>query len=186
MPAVDIGSGCTVWKSEPRDETMGKRICVCGVEIITGPRPGGGYQPQGCKCVGKPPGGNITHYATYPVDVIHRDENGNFIRDVNGNFMFMHRKGDRVLDDNGDPVIIPHGCEYIYHGKRKGRPYGIPDIEFRITSPGDSRCGRTHFDDLEYMGEEEFDIIFRAIAEEKMRRVAGGQPLDQHNVVARL
>ena len=192
MPAVDIGSGCTVWKSEPSDKTMSnKRVCVCGVTYNVGPLPGGGYQPIACNCKQiPPPSGKITHYATYPVDVVHRDENGNFIRDVNGNFMYMHRKGDRILDDDGKPVIIPSNHEYIYHGKRKDRPYGMPNIEFRGINTGDSRCGRTHFDDLEYMGNEEFDVIFRAVAEEKMRRVTGGQPQgqphDEHTAIARL
>jgi hypothetical protein len=36
------------------------------------------------------------------------------------------------------------------------------------------------------MGDEAFDEVFKMVAEEKMRRVAGGKPLDPHTTVARL
>lgn len=85
---------------------MGKRTCVCGVVITTGPRPGGGYQPQACKCVGKPPSGEITHYKVYPADVYKLDDRGVPVIDVNGNFIYQHRKGDLMLDPQGRPIII--------------------------------------------------------------------------------
>jgi len=85
---------------------MGKRTCVCGVMITTGQRPGGGYQPQACRCVGSPPKGEITHYKVYPEDVYSLDERGIPRVDVNGNFIYLHRKGDYMLDLDGHPIIV--------------------------------------------------------------------------------
>lgn len=176
MPYLDMGSDGVLYI--PREETMGKRVCVCGVTIITGQRPGGGYQPQACKCIAKPPGGEITHYVTYTADVPMRDTNGQIVIDVNGNYVFLHRKGDYMLDENGQPLIRPP------------RDTGFPKQIGKTTAQVGSvvpTCGRTHLDDLEYMGEEAFDVVFQAVAEEKMRRVAGGKPRDHRDdVVARL
>lgn len=163
---------------------MGKRICKCGVTITTGPRPGGGYQPQACNCKPIPPPSEITHYAVHPEDVPKRDTNGQIIIDANGNYVFLHRKGDYMLDEDGNPIIRkPHPTGFPKHFSNSA-----PRVKFDGIRDGEiGRCARTHLDDLQYMGEEAFDVVFQAVAEEKMRRVAGGKPRDRHDdVVARL
>jgi hypothetical protein len=138
------------------------------------------------RAIGGIPGGSITHYATYPEDVPRPDEHGRVTFDCNGNVIYDHRKGDRVLDDNGQPIIIPSTVDYIYHGRRKGFPNGCGDeIEFRIKEkPVDEQ--KILVDAIAYLSPEKFDVVFRKVAEEKMRRVAGGEPLDPTMVTASL
>lgn len=138
------------------------------------------------RSIGGVQGGIVTHYATYPMDVPQRDEHGRLIFDCNGNVLYLHRKGDKVLDDNGQPIIIPAEADYIYHGRRKGFPNGCADdIEFRIKDKPVTRQ-KIFVDDITHLSTEEFDIVFRKVAEEKMRRVSGGQPLDPTMVTASL
>lgn len=119
--------------------------------------------------VGDRPKGKVTHYVTYPEDVYEHECDGTLRRDVNGNLLVMYRKGTNILDDDGNPIVKLPGAEYFYTGRKSD------DNGLVVNLPS---CGRTHIDNLGYMGDEAFDVVFRAVAEEKMRRTAGGKPLN--------
>lgn len=159
-----------------------KRTCVCGVSYNIGPNAGGGYSPYSCKCVGSKPQGKVIHYATYQVDVPVRDTQGHIRYDANGNQLLYHRKGDIILDTNGQPLIIVEAVDTIYTGASR-RQSEVEKVKCSDTLP---KCNRTHFDNFEYMGDTEFAVIFEAVAIEKMRRIAGGKPKVEEMTVARL
>lgn len=116
--------------------------------------------------IGDRPKGKVTHYVVYDVDVIHKDANGNDIRDVNGNLMYKHRKGDKVLDHDGKPIIVPHDVDYVYCGKS---PTDRPDdngVEFIVKD----KC-MVNINDLGYFTDEALDEVWLKVVEEKRRRV---------------
>lgn len=149
-----------------------KRTCVCGVTYNIGPNANGGYSPYSCKCVGSKPQGKVTHYVTYSKDVPYRSSDGIIQLDANGNILLQHREGDKILDADGNPIVKLPDADYLYTGRKSDRP---DDNGLVVKLPS---CGRTHIDNLGYMGDEAFDVVFRAVAEEKMRRTAGGKPLN--------
>lgn len=124
------------------------------------------------KAIGDHMSGKVTHYVTYPNDVYDHNEDGTLKLDANGNLIIRHRKGDKILDDDCNPIVKLPNADYLYVGRKSNRP-GDNGLEIKLPS-----CGRTHIDSLGYMSDEAFDVVFRVVAEEKMRRATGGKPLN--------
>lgn len=134
---VDIGSGCSVYKSE---------------KVMNGEKE---LEPD---------------YVRWNTDVHKRDEHGQIMIDTNGNFLFLHRAGDVMLDSKGDPILA-------------SRPTNLKNSAPRIVFDGIKDgglyppCKLDHLEDPRYMSGKDLSALYEKVSAEVRRRVMGGQPL---------
>jgi hypothetical protein len=113
-------------------------------------------------------------YARYMRDVHKLNELGQIQRDVNGNWIFLHRAGDVMLDVNGQPLLVTKPAKESFMN-------ALPKVNFSgIRDGGLSRpCGRQHVGAISEMDHDEFNVVFQEVTAEAKRRLAGGQPLTE-------
>jgi hypothetical protein len=167
---VDIGSGCSVYKSE---------------RVMNGEKVGGltvsrmQLEESGCLLVDYSSGSPVfkageeekePDYVRWNTDVHKRDEHGQIMIDTNGNFLFLHRAGDVMLDSKGDPILA-------------SRPTNLKNSAPRIVFDGIKDgglyppCKLDHLEDPRYMSGKDLSALYEKVSAEVRRRVMGGQPL---------
>lgn len=167
---VDIGSGCSVYKSEK----------VMNGEKIGGVTVSSMQQEESGRLLIDFRAGPVefkagekeldADYVRWNTDVHKRDEHGQIMIDTNGNFLFLHRAGDVMLDSKGDPILA---------SRPTSLRSGAPRIVFDGIKDGGlyPACKRDHLEDPRYMSGKDLSALYEKVSAEVRRRVMGGQPL---------
>lgn len=113
-------------------------------------------------------------YVRWTTNVHKRDEHGQMVTDVNGNFVFLHRAGDVMLDSKGDPILASRPTSL-----RSGAPRVVFDgIKDGGLYPA---CKLDHLEDPRYMSCKDLNALYDKVSTEVRRRLTGGQPLSHED-----
>lgn len=156
---MDIGSGCSVYSSERY--MNGEKIG--GVTV-------GSIQFENAE---KSP-----EYARYLQDIHKVNDLGQIQRDVNGNWIFLHRAGDVMLDVNGDPLLVSRDkpkFDVRNHSAPRVVSNGIKDGQQNHDPVADA------ISRLEYWTNEEFEDLLDKVQKETRRRLTNGGPLSHRD-----
>lgn len=111
----------------------------------------------------------VIEHACYDQDIYQRDEDGTILTDVNGNALYLHRKGDFMLNALGEPML------------KEPTRYNssAPRVLFNGIRDGNwNSCTQQHIGEIRQMDWVEFNRLFEEVNAEAKRRLEGGQPID--------